>query len=167
MALWLPGADGGSSFPPSDCNTPSPKPAGLCSLLPGFCVQNGPRYSVLAVGFRDRLQAAKSCGIQRYCLAHKHTVPVGLAAADCPKRPPWWERSLRAILPFWITLGRPPVHFHISLFKECPAQCLPRWLCIATITAFNPAMDAEEAGRFTRLRENDSVLEVASFASCA
>lgn len=25
----------------------------------------------------------------------------------------------------------------------------------------------EEAGRFTRLRENDSVLEVASFASCA
>lgn len=96
----------------------------LCCL--GSVVQNGPRYSVLAVGFRDRLQAAKSCGIQRYCLAHKHTVPVGLAAADCPKRPPSWERSLRAILPFWITLGRPPVHFHISLFKECPSQCLPR-----------------------------------------
>lgn len=54
-----------------------------------------------------------------------------------------------------------------GLFNECPAQCLPWCLCIHTILAFNLVMHAEETGRFTRLRENDSVLEAASLACCA
>lgn len=118
LALWLRGADGRSSFPTSDRYTLSFKPVGLCSSLPGFC---GPKWTQILrcdCRLRDGLRAAKTCSIQRYCLAHKCTVPVGLPGTDCPKRPPSWERSPTAISLSWMMLGRPLVHFRISLLKS-------------------------------------------------